>query len=290
LSSTQTPSILGLRGGCSDIATPSWSVDGEAQAYATSGFRAIGIFLHKLERGRMDGFWIPSERIPDENVAAAAAAVRAAGLVVSHVAVAGFFTEPDAPGRIEHTLHAIDVAHGLDAKCLIIAPGRRNGRSYRQTRDHAAAALTEILERTPHGELKLALEPIVTWQSDYLNTLGEALELCDVVDHPNLGVFPDTFHLWETDGFLDDLDRAGPRIFGFHISDRYRGNDHVRVLPGDGDVDFRQVIQTVEATGYTGTYDCEHMVEHQDGPAPDPVDVLSACAGALTRVLQNALA
>lgn len=289
MSGTQPESILARRGGCSDIATPSWSVEREAEAYAAAGFRAIGIFLHKLERGRMDGFWIPSERIPDKTVDAAAAAVRDAGLAVSHVAVAGFFTEPDVPGRIEHALHAIEVARKLDAECLIIAPGRRNGRSYAQTRDHAAAALTQILERTPHPELKLALEPIVTWQSDYLNTLREALELCAVVDHPSLGVFPDTFHLWETDGFLDDIARAGSRIFGFHISDRYRGNDHVRVLPGEGDVDFRRVVQAVEATGYSGTYDCEHMVEHGDAPPADPAEVLSGCARALTRVLQEAL-
>lgn len=250
---------------------------------------AIGIFLHKLERGRMDGFWIPSERIPDETVQAAAAAVRGAGLVVSHVAVAGFFTEPDVPGRIDHALHAIDVARKLGAECLIIAPGRRNGRSYAQARDHSAAALTEVFDRTPHSDFKLALEPIVTWQSDYMNTLGEALELCDLVDHPSLGVFPDTFHLWETDGFIDDLGRAGSRIFGFHISDRYRGNDQLRVLPGEGDVDFGRVIAAVEASGYTGTYDCEHVVEHRDGPPPDPSAVLAACAQALTRVLQDGL-
>ncbi len=286
---TATRSILGLRGGLSDVATPSWSVEHDAEAYSAAGFRAIGIFLHKLERGRMDGFWIPSETIPAGTVSAAVDAVRGAGLVVSHLAVAGFFTEPDVAWRIDHTLHAIDIARAFDARCLIIAPGRRNGRSYAQTRDHAAAALTEVLDRTPHGNVKLALEPIVTWQSDYLNTLGEALELVELVDHPNLGVYPDTFHLWETPGFLDDIRRAGSRIFGFHISDRYLGNDYRRVLPGQGDVDFRRVIEAVEATGYAGTYDCEHMVEPEDAEPGDPRSVLDECARALTRVLEEGL-
>ena len=287
---TATGSVIGVRGGLSDVATPSWSVARDASAYADAGFAAIGIFLHKLERGQMDGFWIPSERIPDGTVSAAVDAVREAGLDVSHLAVAGFFTEPDVAWRIEHTLHAIDVAARLDASCLIIAPGRRNGRSYASTRDHAAAALTEVLSRTPHSHVRLALEPIVSWQSDYMNTLGEALELAELVDHPNLGVYPDTFHLWETDGFLDDIGRAGSRIFGFHISDRYVGNDYLRVLPGEGDVDFSAVIRAVEATGYTGTYDCEHMVEPGEGaPAPDPSAVLRACADALSRVLSEAL-
>ncbi len=285
---TETRSLLGVRGGLSDVATPSWSVERDAPAYAAAGFRAIGVFLHKLERGRMDGFWIPSERIPEQTAKAAVTAVREAGLLVSHLAVAGFLTEPDVAARIEHSLHAIDLAHQFDASCLIVAPGRRNGRSYAETRDHAAAALTEIFARSRHPEVRLALEPIVSWQSDYLNTLAEALELVELVDHPNLGVYPDTFHLWETEGFLDDLSRAGERIFGFHISDRYTGNDHFRVLPGEGIVDFRQVIRTVEDTGYTGTYDIEHMVEPGDGP-DDPEAVLNACASALARILEDAL-
>jgi sugar phosphate isomerase/epimerase len=273
-----------------DIATPSWSVEQDARAYADAGFGAIGVSLHKLERGRMDAFWIPSEAIPAGTVSAAMDAVAGAGLVVSHLAVGGFFTEPDVARRIEHTLHAIDVAHRLETRCLIIAPGRRHRRSYAETRDHAAAALAEVLSRTPHDEVRLAVEPTVTWQSDYLNTLCEALELVELVDHPNLGVYPDTFHLWETEGFLDDVARAGSRIFGFHISDRYLGNDYLRVLPGDGDVDFCRVIHAVEAAGYTGTYDCEHTVEPGDGaPAADPSEVLRSCAEALTGVLSEAL-
>ena len=65
-----------------------------------------------------------------------------------------------------------------------------------------------MLERRRAG-VRLALEPVIDWQSDFLNTLGQALDIVDVVDQPDLGVYPDTWHLWETGTYDEDMERAG---------------------------------------------------------------------------------
>ena len=260
--------------------------------YAARGFAAIGIWLHKLERPAIDGFWIPEQVIEPEVVEAAAAAVRAAGLKVSHLVLTGFYTEPELADRIDHTLHAIDVAAELGADCVVVAPGRRNGRSYAETRDYAARALDEVFARTRRPDVRLALEPIISWQSDYLNTLGEALELADLVGHPNLGVFPDSFHLWRTGTLIEDIERAGPRIFGVHLNDAVAGDDHANRLPGEGELPLVEIVCAIEATGYRGTYDNEFMYD----PAliatrPDefgPEAVVDRCARAMVAVLGEA--
>jgi sugar phosphate isomerase/epimerase len=272
------------RCGLSEIATPTWTLAEDARGYADAGFAAIGIWLHKLERPRIDGFWIPEATIPPSVVEAASEAVRAAGLRVSHVVLTGFYTEPERADRIEHTLHAMDIADALDAGCVVIAPGRRNGRSYEETRDFAAEALTEVFERASKPHVRLALEPIISWQSDYLNTLGEAVELAELVDHPNLGVYPDTFHLWRTGTLLEDIERAGPRIFGVHLNDAVEGDDHANRLPGEGELPLAEIVRAIEATGYTGTYDNEHM--HDSGL--DPATVVRRCADAMVAVLEEA--
>ena len=107
---------------------------------------------------------------------------------------------------------------------VVVAPGRRNERSYEDTRDLAARVLSDVLETTANPGVTLALEPIISWQSDYLNTLGEALDLVDLVGHPRLGVYPDTFHLWRTGTLLEDIERAGPRIVGVHLNDAVDGS------------------------------------------------------------------
>jgi sugar phosphate isomerase/epimerase len=278
------------RCGLSEIATPTWTLAEDARAYGDAGFAAIGIWLHKLERPRIDGFWIPEATIPAEVVEAASGTVRAAGLQVSHLVLSGFYTEPELEQRIVHTLHAMDVASALDARCVVIAPGRRDGRSYAETRDVAAGALSEVFERAPNADVRLALEPIIAWQSDYLNTLGEALELAELVDHPNLGVYPDTFHLWRTGTLLEDIERAGPRIFGVHLNDAVEGDDHVNRLPGEGELPLVEIVRAIEATGYTGTYDNEYnaALGFDTADATAGETIVRRCADAMVAVLEEA--
>jgi sugar phosphate isomerase/epimerase len=280
------------RCGLSEIATPSSTLADDARLYAARGFAAIGIWLHKLERRSIDAFWIPEQAIPSHVVGAAGEAVRAAGLNVSHLVLTGFYTEPELSDRINHTVHAMEVAAALGADCVVVAPGRRNGRSYAETRDLAARALGEVFDRTTTPTVRLALEPIISWQSDYLNTLGEALELADLVDHPNLGVYPDTFHLWRTGTLLSDIERAGSRIFGVHLNDAVEGDDHHNRLPGEGDLPLVEIVRAIEATGYRGTYDNEYMYDPAAAAAEPgefaPEAVVDRCARALVRVLQEA--
>jgi sugar phosphate isomerase/epimerase len=282
------------RCGLSEIVTPTQTLAEDVRAYSDVGLGAIGIWIHKLERPRIDGFWIPQARIPDEDVAAAAEAICASGLRVSHLVLTGFYTGPGTfEEAVEHTLHSMDVASVLGAECVIVAPGRRNGRSYRETQAVAARALTDVFERTTKTDMKLALEPIVSWQSDYLNTLGEALGLVELVDHPNLGVYPDTFHLWRTGTLLEDIERAGDRIFGVHVNDWEPGDDHANRLPGDGVIPLVEVVRAIEATGYQSTYDNEYMYDTSlVASAPEefaPDAVVKRCAGAMTELLDEAL-
>jgi sugar phosphate isomerase/epimerase len=282
------------RCGLSEIVTPTQTLAEDVRMYADAGVGAIGVWIHKLERDRIDGFWIPQERIPDDVVASAAEVIRASGLRVSHLILTGFYTGPASfEESVDHSLHLIDVADAIGADAVVVAPGRRNGHTYEETKSIAARALTEVLERTTKPDVRLALEPIVEWQSDYLNTLGEALELAELVDHPNLGVYVDTFHLWRTGTLLEDIDRAGDRIFGVHVNDWEPGDDHANRLPGDGVIPLADVLRAVEATGYTGTYDNEYMYDvslvdsEPERYAPDAV--VARVTRSMERLLEEAL-
>jgi sugar phosphate isomerase/epimerase len=187
----------------------------------------------------------------------------------------------------------MDVAAALDCEALIIAPGRREGRSYDEARDFAARALTEVFERASQPQVRLALEPIIPWQSDYMNTLGEALELADLVDHPNLGVYVDSFHLWRTGTLLEDIERAGPRIFGVHLNDAVEEDTSHNRLAGEGELPLQDIVRAVEATGYTGTYDCEYMYDPSliasDPERFAPEVVVQRCARAMADVLDGVI-
>lgn len=283
------PSLL-ARCGISQVTTPMWTLAEDAAAYSGAGFAAIGVWLHKLERPRLDsGFFWPEKHIPQQTIDDAVAAVRSAELDVSHVVIAGNFTDPASrTAMIEHTLHATDIAAALDAKCLIIHPGGLNGLDQQAAVEASARTLTRILEQR-RNPVRLALEPVVGWQFDFMNTLGQALDLADAVDHPHLGVFPDTWHLWETGTYYEDIERAGARLLGFHLNDGRSGDRH-RAIPGEGEIPLVDMVRAAEAAGYTGTYDIEYTTPLAIGPdfAIPYEDVLRRCADGMTAVLAEA--
>ncbi len=245
------------RVGVSQATTAPWTLDEDLRAYQAAGCSALGLWLHKLERGTMAEFWFPELILDEKVVDAAAEAIDAAGLGVSHVIMAGRFTEPDEEvrrRRIAHALSAVGVARRLGARCLVVIPGRLNGLTAARATDLAAASLAEILDSS--GDVPIALEPVQ--EVDFTNTLDEALDLVELVDHPLLGVYPDVFHLWRDPGLQDAMVRATGRILGVHLADGTGANgDRTRLPPGEGVLPLAEFVTAVEATGYSGTYDLE---------------------------------
>jgi sugar phosphate isomerase/epimerase len=290
-----------FRCGISHMTTPTLSLGDAARAYAEAGFASTGVWLHKFERpDHVAGFFIPDAEIPAAAVEQAAQEVRASGLTVSHVIMGGFFVTDDEERRrhrVNYTAHAMDVAAGLDSSCLIIAPGRLEGRSVEQAHAISARSLTDVLELRPDSDVLLGIEPVITWQSDYMNSMDRALELIELVDHPKLGVYPDNFHLWHNAGWdsapvLEQIERAGSRIFGVHVNDGVRASEE-RYVPGEGEMPVAQFVAAVEATGYRGFYDVEYIYDPElitsDPDRFGPEAVVERCRSGLEQTLGGVL-
>jgi sugar phosphate isomerase/epimerase len=168
----------------------------------------------------------------------------------------------------------------------------------RQTRGAIAArSLTEVFERRPDCTLRLGIEPVIDWQSDYMNSIDRALELIELVDHPRLGVFVDNFHLWhntdwDSSSVLEQIERAGSRIVGVHVNDGVRGSND-RYVPGDGQMPVAEFVAAIEATGYAGSYDVEYVYDPQliasDPDRFGPDAVVERCRAGLVRTLAEVL-
>jgi sugar phosphate isomerase/epimerase len=296
-----TSSVL-ARCGISHMTTPTLGMGEAARAYAAAGFGSMGVWMHKLERpDHVAGFFIPDEAIPESVVEGAAQEVRPSGLTVSHVIMGGFFVTEDEERRkhrVEYTAHAMDVAAAFGCGCLIIAPGRLEGRTVEQAHAISARSLTQVFELRPDSDVLLALEPVIDWQSDYMNSIDRALELIELVDHPSLGVYPDNFHLWhnfdwDSAPILEQIERAGSRIFGVHVNDGVRASED-RYVPGDGEMPVAEYVAAIEATDYRGFYDVEYMYEPDlitsDPDRYAPEAIVDRCRAGLERTLAGVLA
>ncbi len=139
--------------------------------------------------------------------------VRAAGMQVTGLCRTPFLVGPLAPkGRaavMEDVRAAIDMAAGLGAPVLTIVvggvePGTKGlGDSLKLVADRVAEAAPFAAERG----VKLALEPlnpVYGGNRSCLVTMRDAVDLCEAIGAPNVGVAVDVYHVWW------DTDLAAP--------------------------------------------------------------------------------
>lgn len=108
--------------------------------------------------------------------------------------------------------------------------------------------------------VRLALEPLIRFESDLINTCREALELIGTVGSPPwLGLHLDTFHMntEEANPSLAVVE-AGARLFGLHVADNHRG------APGTGAYDWQGFRDALRLIGYDGYVTLETF--HPDVP------------------------
>lgn len=101
----------------------------------------------------------------------------------------------------------------------------------------------------------IALEHLNLKECNIVNTLVEELDIVQRVGHPNFKALLDTFHLWEDNLSLADLEPLLPYIRHLHLADKDR-----RVAPGEsGTSDYRPVFAKLKRVGYSGALSVEAL-------------------------------
>ncbi len=199
----------------------------------------------------------------------AARIIKANGMRVSGYCRGGMFPAADAAGRqaaIDDNKRAIDEAAAVGAQCLVLVvgglpPGSRDLAGARQMVSDGLAA---ILEHARASKMPLAIEPLhPMYAADRacVNTLSQALDLCDQLGE-GVGVAIDTYHVWWDPDLAKQIARAGAanRILGYHICDWLVPTRDIlldRGMMGDGVIDFRTVGLMIETAGYRGLVEVE---------------------------------
>ena len=152
--------------------------------------------------------------------------------------------------------------------------------------ERCSRTLRRLSEIAVDVGVKLAVEPLHPRDTDFVNTLGEAIELIERVNHEACGVFIDTWQLRETPDMLSEIRCAAGRIYGLHVADSpatLRSNED-RFVPGEGVDPLVEIVGAVLDTGYDGWIDVEIM--SRELWALDYHDVLSRCSAGITAILE----
>ena len=236
------------------------------------------------------------DQVAAVGLARAVSAVKAAGLALSGYCRGGMF--PADADRLaearDDNRRAVDEAVALGAPCLVLVvgglpqfsrPGSNPSRDLGAARAMVEDGIGTLLDYARGTLMPLAIEPLhPMYAADRacVNTLAQALDLCDRLDPGRtglLGVALDAYHVWWDPDLSAQIARAGPeRLLAYHVCDwlvptRDLLND--RGMMGDGVIDLRAIRSEVEAAGYRGFAEVEIFSEDWWGRSMP--DVLESC-------------
>ena len=192
---------------------------------------------------------------------------------------------PAARRALDDNRRAIDEAKTLAAACLVLVvgalPGALAGAAL--TKDIAGArrqvhdGIAATLEYAREVGMPLAIEPLhPMYAADRacVNTIEQALDLCDALDpmrsgalgvdgqdRAALGVAVDVYHVWWDPKLEAQIARAGKeRLLAFHVCDwlaKTRDLLEDRGMMGDGVIEIPKIRGWIEAAGFAGYSEVE---------------------------------
>lgn len=234
-----------------------WSFQEDVVRYASHGFDSIGLWRQKID---------------DCGAEAAIDLLYETKMAVSTVHWVGGFTGDGQTfsDAIEDAIESIQLASRVNAGCLIIHPGSRNG----HTTSHAfrlfKSALSTLVPIASDYGVKLALEPMTNRQASawtFMDSLDSSLEVMSEFPADSLGWVFDTYHFGFDAELYERFDELVERLEVVQLADRnlliektHRsrlGNDSFRLPLGQGQVPIEAWLGKLQRLGYTGGYELE---------------------------------
>jgi len=224
----------------SQITTVGQSFADDLDAYCAAGADGVGIWELKLADDSLERF--RASRLE------AATAVPEVPSILPLPLMEG----PEDPGeRVEAIAAGIRCLAPFEPSSVLFLTGPGDDR---QT---VVDGIRSIADAGAEAGVRVVLEPI---QREFahvwtiVSSLDEAAALLEEAGRPDVGLQYDTWHLWREP--LEQVERHRDRIGGLHLADwrEPTRNTNDRVLPGDGVIDYRPILETLR---WDGLYDLE---------------------------------
>ena len=259
-----------------------WPLDRIIDECAQRGIRAISPWRDQVAAVGLD-------RIAER--------VRATGMELSGYCRGGMFPASTAEGRraaLDDNRRAVDEAKTLNATCLVLVvgglPGALSGKAEHidiaAARNDVRDGIAATLEYARTVDMPLAIEPLhPMYAADRacVNTMEQALDLCDALDPDKtgaLGVAVDVYHVWWDPKLQAQIERAGrERLLAFHVCDWLTPTRDLledRGMMGDGVIDIPRIRGWVEDAGFAGYSEVE-IFSRENWWKREAAEVLDTC-------------
>jgi len=191
--------------------------------------------------------------------------------------------QADEAGRantVQYLKDCVTMVKELDGEIMSIVPsevGKVNAQADEETEwNWAVEGLKEINAHAQKEGIRVALEPLNRFETNFINRADQAVTLAEAVG-PDVGVCLDAFHMnIEEADFRQALLNTGDKLSDFHVA------DNNRMACGQGALNWRDIVGTLKEIGYDGALTVEFVAPIDRTPANPYVNATAAAEAELT--------
>jgi len=239
------------------ISTRHTGLEEAVTAYAEAGFPSVEFHL-PLVRAYLDA----GHTVADVRTLLATHGLRAIGGF--HLPVM-CFGEPEAMAANRRAqVENATLIHELGSGTLVVGTDGPSTPAP-DALEVAASGFRQVLAQVEHLDVTVALE--FNW-GPLVKSLRSAVRVCEIVDHPQMGILFDPAHYYTTVTKFEDITEETVRwIRHVHLDDMANKPGDLsncnsdRVLPGQGVLDLAALIGALESHGYDGFFSIEMFNE-----------------------------
>lgn len=107
--------------------------------------------------------------------------------------------------------------------------------------------LKELAAYAAERNVRLAIEPLNRYETDFINTCSQVIQLLDDIGNDAAGILLDTYHMnIEEKNAATAIRAAGSRLYHFHACGCDRGT------PGNDHIDWKSIVAALKEIKYDG--------------------------------------
>jgi sugar phosphate isomerase/epimerase len=191
--------------------------------------------------------------------------------------------QADEAGRastMRYLKDCITMVKELDGEIMSIVPsevGKVKAQADEKTEwNWAVEGLKEVNAHARREGVRVAIEPLNRFETNFINRHDQALALAEAVG-PDVGVCLDAFHMnMEEANFRQALIKTGDKLFDFHVA------DNNRMACGMGALNWGAIVGTLKEIGYDGALTVEFVAPLDRTPANPYLNATASAEKELT--------
>lgn len=173
----------------------------------------------------------------------------------------------------EYTKELFYKASGLGIKMSVLGSGNaRNvaeNDDYEKCMEQLAKTAYIAAENALKEGITVAFEPLRSAETNIIKTVEQAAELCEKVNHKNLKINADFYHMAQENEPFENIIKYAPLIGHIHIAN-YETRGYPKI--GDG-FDYNQALSILERAGYDQRVSVEARTENFEADCLDAAKI-----------------